>query len=242
MTLLALVHSSLPKAGPVLAVATLLGLACVAPNMAHAQVTVYNDRASFLSATSGVTTIDFNDQVTAPSKSRGYGGSTVTLSGVTFTANGDLFAVSPRFDPIYNLGDGTVLSFQGQGPNILTVSLPSATTAFGLDFGGNDALPFTFTLSTGDTFTFTGANAPTATPTFRGFTSTTAFTSFTISTNDSVPEIDRFSFGSTAAPAVVNPVPEPGEWATMGIACAGLSGLMIRARRKKANDKATMPA
>ena len=35
------------------------------------------------------------------------------------------------------------------------------------------------------------------------------------------------------APAV-SAVPEPGEWATMGMAGAGLCGLMVRARRKKA--------
>ena len=37
-------------------------------------------------------------------------------------------------------------------------------------------------------------------------------------------------------------VPEPGEWATMGAAGAGLCGLMIRARRKKAATGATIAA
>lgn len=37
-------------------------------------------------------------------------------------------------------------------------------------------------------------------------------------------------------------VPEPGEWATMGFAGAGLCGLMVRARRKKANTSKTPAA
>ena len=40
-----------------------------------------------------------------------------------------------------------------------------------------------------------------------------------------------YNVGLTPA---VSAVPEPGEWATMGMAGAGLCGLMVRARRKKA--------
>lgn len=39
---------------------------------------------------------------------------------------------------------------------------------------------------------------------------------------------------STNGVATINAVPEPGEWATMGMAGAGLCGLMVRARRQKA--------
>ena len=43
-------------------------------------------------------------------------------------------------------------------------------------------------------------------------------------------------------PAAVTAVPEPGEWATMGMAGAGLCGLMVRARRKKAGQSASVAA
>ena len=47
---------------------------------------------------------------------------------------------------------------------------------------------------------------------------------------------------SLSNPTGVSAVPEPGEWATMGMAGAGLCGLMVRARRKKANQSATVAA
>ena len=47
---------------------------------------------------------------------------------------------------------------------------------------------------------------------------------------------------SLSNPTGISAVPEPGEWATMGMAGAGLCGLMVRARRKKANTGATLAA
>ncbi len=218
------------------ATASLSLLALTNATPANAQVTTYNNRATFNSATSGLTTINFNDQAPAGGLNS-YSGATTTQQGVTFTSNGSLVAVSSSYNNGfgYGLGDGTVLAFFGgpNGLNTLNVALPANTTAFGLDFGDFYGLPFTFSLSTGQTYTFTGGNTLVGTSTFAGFTSTSAISGFTItvpnSPNDGL-QIDRFSFGQANATAAV---PEPSEWAVIGMTATTLGGLMVRARRRK---------
>lgn len=189
----------------------------------QAAVILYTDRPSFQAASSGLTTINFNDQVPVGTFTF-YPGGSVTLSGVTFSSNVNLFAVSPSFYFEYNLGDGIVLSNQGTNPNVLTVALPPGTTALGFDFGAFGTSAFTFTLSTGDVFVLPGSDAPDTTPTFAGFTSDAPITSLTISSGDIAPQIDRFQFGQAAAP-----IPEPAS----ALAFAGLlvgCGLLRRKR------------
>lgn len=192
-------------------------------NAAQAQVTVFNDRTAFTAATTGLTLIDFNDQVTPPDLFISYPGNTVTLSGVTFTGDAILFAVTPAYSIGYGFGDDTVLSAQGATPNTFTISLPAGTTAVGTDFGAFGSSAFTFTLSTGDVFVLNGQSSPTVT--FAGFTSVAPITSLTLSSNDAGPQIDRFLVGGAA------PVPEPGSVALLtGLSLTGAGFL----RRRKA--------
>ena len=191
----------------------------------QAQVTSYSDRPSFTSAASGLTMIDFNDQVTLPDTFTTYPGASVTLSDVTFTANSTLFAVTSGYDPAYDLGDGTVLSWQGGFPNLLTVALPVGTTAVGLDFGAFETVDFTFTLSTGDVYVLPGSATPTNSPAFTGFVSVAPITGLTISGVNAAPQLDRFVFGGASA------VPEPRSVALL-VGMASVSGIMLKRRRK----------
>jgi hypothetical protein len=184
-----------------------------------ADVVHFTDRAAFQAAVPGLTTIDFNDQVTPPSTFRFYPGGTVTLSGVTFTSDNNLFAVTPSFEPQYSLGDGAVLSWQGANPDVLTIALPAGITAVGMDFGSFGPMPFTFVLSTGDAFVLTGSDAPTANPVFAGFISDEPITSLTSTFSGAAPQIDRFVFGVA--------VPEPSTFVLGG---AGLFALLLVGR------------
>jgi hypothetical protein len=195
----------------------------------QAQVTLFTDSTSFTNATSGLTTIDFNDQVTPPNTFAFYPNATVALSGVTFTGNSLLFAVNPAFSSGYGLGDGTVLSWQGANSEVLTVALPTGTTSVGFNFGAFASTAFTFTLSTGNVFVLTGGTSATTPPTFAGFVSAAPLTSLTISAVDGAPQIDRFSFGTAA-------VPEPGSIALL--VGMGLSSAGFLARRRKQARKA----
>ncbi len=77
---------------------SLLALTSVA-TPASAQVTTYNNRATFNTAASGLTTINFNDEVPAGQTYNIYSGATTTISGVTFTGNASLQATSPAYAP-----------------------------------------------------------------------------------------------------------------------------------------------
>jgi hypothetical protein len=173
----------------------------LAPAQAEAGVVHFSDRAAFQAAAPGLTTIDFNDQVVPPSTFRFYPGATVSLSGVTFSTDNNLFAVTSAFDAAYGLGDGAVLSWQGADPDVLTISLPAGTTAVGMDFGSFGANPFTFALSSGEVFVLIGSDTPTTTPVFAGFISDVPIASLTSTFSGASPQIDRFVFGTA--------VPEP---------------------------------
>ena len=99
-----------------------------------------------------------------------------------------------------------------------------------LNFGNNSSFA---NLSVGNIITLSAGTFTTSFTT-PGRPANGTFTTFVTATNGA-----RISSNGVAA---VTAVPEPGEWATMGMAGAGLCGLMIRARRKKASPSATLPA
>ena len=193
---------------------------------ARAGLTFYSSLATYNASTLGNTTIGFEGiasdnsfafQATPPG---------ITLSGINFTINhannnGNLFVIGQG-----NYYAGTsVLSSQESttGPNNLQITLPGAYTSFALNLGSFSSSQFTFSLSTGDTFTeptpaFPGLG-------FIGVTSTVAFTSLSISEPiGDVLNIDNFTFGTAAA------VSEP---ASLTLTVAGLVLLGFVGRKKR---------
>lgn len=210
---------------------------------AMAAIIEYTDRSAFNAATTGLTTLDFENLGT-PSNGFIHHVGGLVYGGVTFTDSKNLlYTIGPSYYPSYIYGTGVVLSSQGGHPfsdSILTVQLPGGITAVGTDLG-NNGFPkssFIVTLSNGDVFNVTGG-----TPTgrggsgfsFVGFTSTLAIASISfdaiptgsLHNDDSgyIPSYDNFTFGSASAGAV----PEPSSFALF---CLGGLGLVTRACRR----------
>src|SRR6266849_148722 len=78
-----------------LMLATLALLLC-SVGQASAGSTLYSSRAAFEAASSGLTTIDFNGIAPAGGYVS-YGTGPLTLSGVTFTGNGEMFVIDPAY-------------------------------------------------------------------------------------------------------------------------------------------------
>ncbi len=154
----------------------------------------------------------------------------LTLGGVNFTintaqSNGTLFVVDGGFPN--NLFHVTLLDSQFSSSisdNIL-ITLPQPVTAAAFDVGSNTNTTFTFTLSTGDTFT--SINPGNHNIQFLGLTSTTPFTSIEISQPASsgvnALVLTDFTFGTA--------IPEPGSFSLLATGGLGLLGYRLRRRQ-----------
>ena len=155
-----------------------------------------------------------------------------TVGGVNFTidrsiSDGNLFRIANgAYAPFAVLSSQKSPDSPNNFLNNLLITLPSPVTSFALDFNSFNASPFTFTLSTGETFTAATPGYYAPSYTFLGVTSTVAITSISISAPHSdFINLEDFTFGTAAA------VPEPGSFSLMiaGFAVAGLS--LARSRR-----------
>jgi hypothetical protein len=125
-------------------------------------------------------------------------------------------------------------TYAAGAPDVVTITLPSARTAFGVDFTTLfSSTTATFTLSNGystsfaDTATLGVTNGVTNFD-FIGFISTTPFTTVTMSVPDGQSwVITSFDYDVTNA----NATPEPATWARLavGFAALGYTGLRRRA-------------
>jgi hypothetical protein len=200
---------------------------------ARADLVFYTDRAAFNAAATGLQTVAFQ----APPMSFTFNATPpgLTLSGVNFNITnplpGDGVNVTARnFPGVAYPTDFLVPSFS---PNRTSTQLaitlpPGGATAIGLDFGSfaNDPSPFTFTLSTGESFAVTPV--PFNNLGSLGFTSTSPITSLTIldsrSAAQEVPVLGDFIFGTGTAT-----VPEP---STLALFTLGAVGVAARCRRR----------
>jgi PEP-CTERM motif len=161
------------------------------------------------------------------------------LQGVSFSTSNTGGNVNVNAPGFYGVDDWAFSyavnsTYTGDAPDVVTITLPDAKTAFGLDFTTLfSSTTATFTLSNGYSTSF--ANTATLGLTnrvknfdFIGFISTTPFTTITMS----VPSgeswvITSFDYDVTNA----NAAPEPATWALLAVGFAALGYAGLRRRR-----------
>jgi hypothetical protein len=197
-----------------------------AAGAASATVTEYTDQTVFSAAISGATTLGF-DGLTPPG-TVSFGG--VTLGGLSFTGSDfNLPAVVGAGSPYH--GGSAFFTSLSPVPGIFEAEVLctlAGSNAIGFlygDLGDENELPFTVTLSTGDSFEL--SMNPGSHTGFIGFVSDTAITSVSFSDDGEsfdVLEVVKSSPGTTG-------VPEP---APLGLMATGLLALAVLAHRRRA--------
>jgi hypothetical protein len=193
----------------------------------------YPTRTAFDAAATATTTLTF----TAPS----HAGFTFnptppgfTTGGVNFTIGNALPGDGLNVTGKDFYGPGTYaedflipsVSPQGRVGTDLAITLPAGTTALALHYGSFNGTTFTFTLSSGDSFTETPARFTDLG--FLGFTSSAPFTSLVIHADGGDPVvIGDLTFGQAT-------LPEPAGLTLLGIGLAGIGGYAWRRGRQTA--------
>ncbi len=215
----------------------LAGLLC--PGAAYSGTIATTSSAVFDASTTGVVAGNFSDVPTPYSGGPGFGtfgsynplSGYTSLQGVSFStpnSGGNVNVNSAYFYSSSDLSAPYAVNSQytGSAPDILTITLPSAETAFYLDFTTLfTSTTATFDLSNGFSTTVTSTVAYPNAPEFLGFISSDPFTTITLT----VPSqqswvVADFGYGSA--------IPEPSAWVLMLV---GFGGLGFAACRRQSN-------
>jgi hypothetical protein len=206
---------------------------------AQAGLVFYTNKAAFDAAVTGLQTVTFQGIAPSPTGFTGFFTPPgLTVSGVNFNiANalpGDALNVTGKDFYLASAGVAYPADFlipsvspQGRVGTQLAITLPNGATAIGLDYGSFNGTPFTFTLSTGDSFTTTPVTFFNGQESFLGFISTSPITSLTISVpgpsaNEAIV-LGDISFGTAV-------IPEP---STLALFTFAVTGLACRWRRRR---------
>ena len=185
---------------------SLVALCAAAIPASSAVLTTYTNSATFNSALSSQTLVNFNELVQHDSlDSAG-----ITSGGVNFVGvNGGFFQLTsqqPAVGSATDWGTGTylLLPYYFGASSYTTVTLPSSVTAVAFDFGTKSTTGKMITVTiAGVPVTINTASFPAHT--FFAVTSDTGFTTLQISSNgNNFPTLDNFVFGTanvTVAPA-----------------------------------------
>jgi hypothetical protein len=196
-------------------VVALLGVV-VSESTASASITVYTTSAAFTAAVGGpLNTENFNAGPT--------GSAPITVGAIGISNTGSsLLGVFPNL--FSGSGNSVQWTFSGQGPMTFTFSSP--ITAFSADFfdvGTVGATTLSVALNNGDNAAlFTGFTGGFGNQQFRGFISTTPFTTITFSNTQpgDFVELDNVQFA--------NNIPEPATLAVFGLMAGGAFGVRRR--------------
>jgi len=186
--------------------------------------------ASWAAAVSGITDVTIPDPSPDAFIFLGKGDASVTYSGVTFStqaalSDGNFFNVGPLFS-----GSPAVLSSQEQSVGVanILITLPTAVTAFALNYGYGtfNGSSVTFALSDGFSIAQGSTGSGYNVGSFFGVTSDTAFTSVLVTSAD--PQglnLNNVVYGTAA-------VPEPSAIILL-VMMLGTLGLTFRLSRKR---------
>jgi hypothetical protein len=198
---------------------TLMTLAVMATPAFAATITTYTDSPTWLAATSGVTTDNFESLGTAGTYKLYPGG--IFQNGVEFIGiSGQTGVFDTTMASYYNFGTG----FAGFvfGTTGVTITLPAPATAFSINLFTNPAA-LTYTLSVLST-PFTVPTFATPTPAFFGATSDTPFSTVTLGVpaGSTYAFFDNFQWG-TAQTGGGSEVPEAGTFLLIGTGLVGFA-------------------
>ena len=191
-------------------------------------ITTYSDLATWQAATTGDLTDTFEGL--APSGGYTYYPSGIFQQGVEFIGIAGTTGVGDTSSGFFGgfANYGTVDAGWVSGSTGVTITLPTAVTAFGINLFTSGPRGGTWTVTTlsQPSIVPTSSSAP---PTFFGVTSDTPFTSVTLGTpaSYSYAFFDNFSWG-TAQTGSMDPVPEAGTSLLIG---TGLVAFAIFRRR-----------
>lgn len=181
-------------------------LFCAGLEGAKGSVIIYRSRPAFDAATTGTTTIVF-EQIAPTNGFVAYGnGGNLTVNGVDFATDSGVFLYvnsssyyATNAPPTYNLGSGDYLLAGSGAPSFILITLPAPVTAIGFYCGTFDSTG-QVTITTfpkGEAF---ATSAPYPTRRFVGLTSSVPISSIQIEITDGNRQdtlsLDDFSFGS----------------------------------------------
>jgi hypothetical protein len=173
----------------------------------QASLTTYADFPSWSAVVGAQTATTIPDPGSAGYIDFGSGDASVTYGGVTFSTssilgNGNFYNVGTEFS-----GNPPALSDQQESSGVanILITLPSAVTAFSLNYGYGTfyGSPVTFVLGNGDTFTQGSTGSGYSTVDFVGATDTTAFSTILVTSPDFVLNINNLVTSSS-----ISAVPE----------------------------------
>jgi hypothetical protein len=206
---------------------TLFTLAVMITPAYSTTITTYSSSPTWLAATTGVTTDNFNGY--APAGSYTLYNTGIFQNGVEFIGiSGQTGVMDTSAFTFYNFGTGDAGFVTGT--TAVTITLPAPVTAFSINLFTNPAAT-TYTVSTLST-PFSVPTFALPTPTFFGVTSDTAFStvSLQVPSGTTYAFFDNFQFG---AADVGSPVPEAGTFLLIG---TGLIGFAIFRRRRQPHE------